>query len=182
MVSFWEGCVNLFPLRVIHQWTGSGGFPQQRHFGLTFKQRGRVLQAGHYIGSIIFLNKSNRNQRLEYKDASNMESNLALSCNTSRNSRDCLCFPARPQLKNSSSNSSSNSPLPPTSWWVKFYLRCFYFLPNIYDSENNLLNSENNFFLSFLFPIISPESRALLDAYIVKSLSIVGLNKYFLKE
>ena len=123
------------------------------------------------------MNKSNRKQRLEDKDTSNMESNLALSCNTCRTSHGCLCFPSKPQLKwsfweNSSSKSSSNSPSAPLSWWVKFYLPCFVFRLTFMIVKTIFWTVKTISFCPSYSPIISPESRALLEIF----------NKYFLKE
>ena len=62
------GCVNFFFLAAIHRWTGSGCFPEQRHFGLTFRQRGRVPQGRPlHIDIILSVNKSSGKKRLKKK-------------------------------------------------------------------------------------------------------------------
>ena len=46
--------------------TGSRCFPEQRHFGLTFRQRGRVPPGRALcIHTILLVNKSSRKQRLK---------------------------------------------------------------------------------------------------------------------
>ena len=54
-------CVYFSFLTAIHRWTGSGCFPEQRHFGLTFRQRGRVLRGRPlWMDRVVLVNKSNR--------------------------------------------------------------------------------------------------------------------------
>ena len=60
-----RGCVNFCFLVAIHR-TGSRCFPEQRHFGLTFRQRRRVPWGRPLcIDSILFVNKSSGKQRLK---------------------------------------------------------------------------------------------------------------------
>ena len=50
-----RGCVNMFFLAAIHRWAGSRNLHEQRHFDLTFRQRGRVPQGGPLCTDRILL-------------------------------------------------------------------------------------------------------------------------------
>lgn len=47
-------CVYFSFLTAIHRWTGSGCFPEQRHFSLTFRQRAELSEGGHYGWTVSF--------------------------------------------------------------------------------------------------------------------------------